>query len=56
VTDDGQGFAMESPRPKEAFGLTGMQERAGLIGAELTVGSRPGCGTRVELTWRFPPG
>jgi signal transduction histidine kinase len=56
VTDDGQGFAMESPRPKEAFGLTGMQERAGLIGAELTVGSRPGSGTRVELTWRFPPG
>ena len=55
VTDDGQGFEMETPLPKEAFGLTGMQERAGLIGAQLTVASQPGSGTRVELTWRFPP-
>jgi signal transduction histidine kinase len=56
VADDGQGFAAEPPRRKEGFGLTGMQERADLIGAALTVASRPGLGTRVDLTWRFPPG
>jgi signal transduction histidine kinase len=54
VTDDGLGFAMETPLSKEDIGLTGMQERAGLIGAQLTVDSQPGSGTRVELTWRFP--
>jgi PAS domain S-box-containing protein len=54
VTDDGRGFAGDiAPRPGH-FGLTGMQERAGLIGAQLTVESQPGCGTRVELAWRFP--
>jgi signal transduction histidine kinase len=56
VTDDGEGFEVETPLPKEGFGLTGMQERAGLIGAQLTVASQPGAGTQVELTWRFPPG
>jgi signal transduction histidine kinase len=54
VTDDGRGFAREVPPRKGSFGLTGMQERAGLIGAQLTVESQPGCGTRVELAWRFP--
>jgi signal transduction histidine kinase len=56
VSDDGRGFARESPPRKGGFGLRGMQERAGLIGAQLTVESQPGSGTRVELTWRFPPG
>jgi signal transduction histidine kinase len=56
VTDDGRGFARETPARKGGFGLTGMQERAGLIGAQLSVDSQPGSGTRVELTWRFPPG
>jgi PAS domain S-box-containing protein len=56
VTDDGRGFAMEARPRKGGFGLTGMQERAGLIGAQLSVDSQPGSGTRVELTWRFPPG
>jgi signal transduction histidine kinase len=55
VSDDGRGFAMDTPLPREGFGLTGMQERAGLIGAQLTVASQPGSGTRVELTWRLPP-
>jgi signal transduction histidine kinase len=56
VTDDGRGFAAESPEPKAGFGLTGMRERAGHIGAALEVTSEPGRGTRVEVTWRFPPG
>lgn len=54
VTDDGQGIATETPLPEEGFGLAGMRERAGLIGAELTVASQPGAGTRVGVTWRFP--
>jgi signal transduction histidine kinase len=54
VTDDGRGFAREVPPRQGSFGLTGMQERAGLIGAQLSVESQPGCGTRVELAWRFP--
>jgi signal transduction histidine kinase len=56
VTDDGRGFVMEPPPRKGGFGLTGMQERSSLIGAQLSVDSQPGSGTRVELTWRFPPG
>jgi signal transduction histidine kinase len=56
VSDDGRGFAMETESREGGFGLTGMQARAGLIGAQLTVASRPGCGTQVEVTWRFPPG
>jgi signal transduction histidine kinase len=56
VTDHDRGFAMESPRHKEGFGLTGLRERAGPIGGLLTVASQPGCGTQVEVTWRFPPG
>jgi len=55
VTDDGRGFGRETPLQQKGFGLTGMQERAGLIGAQLTVASQPGSGTRVELIWRFPP-
>jgi signal transduction histidine kinase len=54
VEDDGRGFGIEAPRGKEGFGLTGMRERAGLIGADLTVASQSGSGTRMELTWQFP--
>jgi signal transduction histidine kinase len=56
VEDDGRGFAVDSPLSTAGFGLTGMQERASIIGAELDVTSEPGRGTRVHLTWPFPPG
>jgi signal transduction histidine kinase len=56
VEDDGRGFPMNAPRRKSGFGLTGLHERAGIIGAQLTVASQPGSGTRVELAWPFPPG
>jgi signal transduction histidine kinase len=55
VADDGQGFAVDSPLSKEGFGLTGMRERAGIIGAELEVTSQPGCGTQLQVTWRDAP-
>jgi len=56
VTDDGRGFAFDSLHMKAGFGLTGMRERAIQIGAALELTSEPGRGTRVEVTWRFPPG
>ena len=53
VRDDGQGF-MAPERVSELvafghYGLTGMQERAELIGARLTIQSTPGAGTTIEV-------
>jgi signal transduction histidine kinase len=49
VADDGRGFEPAAGR-EGGFGLTSMRERARAVGAELVVRSRPGEGTRVELT------
>ena len=49
VQDDGVGFdpaAVDADR----YGLTGMQERAAMIGATLEISSRPAGGTRVWCT------
>jgi PAS domain S-box-containing protein len=56
VSDDGQGMGLDSPAREAGLGLTGMQERAAAIGAVLDVTSRPGQGTKVDVTWRYPPG
>lgn len=48
VQDDGCGFEPQAV-PGGHFGLTGMAERAQLIGGTLTVSSSPGAGTRVQL-------
>jgi signal transduction histidine kinase len=52
VADDGRGFVPASAQgPGEGhFGLLGMRERARRVGAQLTVESQPGAGTRVQLT------
>jgi two-component system, NarL family, sensor histidine kinase UhpB len=47
VADDGRGFAFE--QSERGLGIGGMRERALLIGAELTIESRPGQGTTVRL-------
>ncbi len=54
VTDDGVGF-VPADRPADlasarGLGLRGMRERAELIGAQFTLTSTPGGGTRVHLT------
>ncbi|HET9544908.1 MAG TPA: ATP-binding protein [Gaiellaceae bacterium] len=50
VVDDGQGFAVDDAAGAPAgFGLVSMRERAEALGGQLTVASRPGEGTRVEL-------
>jgi two-component system, NarL family, sensor histidine kinase UhpB len=48
VADDGRGFAFD--QAERGLGISGMRERALLIGAELTIESRPGRGTTVRLS------
>jgi two-component system sensor histidine kinase UhpB len=48
VADDGRGFAFE--QSERGLGIGGMRERALLIGAELTIESRPDHGTTVRLS------
>jgi two-component system sensor histidine kinase UhpB len=47
VTDDGRGFAFD--KSEGGLGIAGMRERALLIGAKLTIESRPGHGTTIHL-------
>ena len=49
VIDDGRGFADENISG-DRFGLTGMRERAEMIGGQLNVTSAVGQGTQVEFT------
>ncbi|HWC49885.1 MAG TPA: sensor histidine kinase, partial [Solirubrobacterales bacterium] len=48
VSDDGRGFAFDES--ERGLGIGGMRERALLIGADLTIESRPGRGTTVRLS------
>jgi two-component system, NarL family, sensor histidine kinase UhpB len=50
VADDGGGFAFE--QSEQGLGIAGMRERALLVGAELTIESRPSQGTTVRLSVR----
>jgi two-component system sensor histidine kinase UhpB len=47
VSDDGRGFAFD--QSERGLGIGGMRERALLVGAELTIESRPDRGTTVRL-------
>jgi signal transduction histidine kinase len=49
VRDDGQGFDPARGAANGHFGLVGMRERAGAIGARLTVERAPGRGTAVRV-------
>jgi two-component system, NarL family, sensor kinase len=52
VEDDGKGFdpaVSRGQRPQTSFGLAGMTERATLLGVDLTLATRPGGGTAVEV-------
>ena len=50
IGDDGRGFDAAKIDDVDRFGLQGMYERADMIGAVLTVDSRVGQGTTVQLT------
>jgi len=53
VADDGRGFAFDDS--EHGLGIAGMRERALLLGAGLTIESRPGAGTTVRLKVGPPP-
>jgi PAS domain S-box-containing protein len=56
VEDDGVGFDPgETDRSEHGFGLLGMHERAGLVGAVLQIESTPGSGTTVLVRLGTPP-
>jgi len=48
IADDGTGFDPDSAADRNGFGLSGMAERAELVGGHLDVRSRPGRGTTIE--------
>lgn len=49
ISDDGRGFEIARGVRDSAYGLVGMRERADVIGAQLTLESRPGSGTTVRV-------
>lgn len=53
ISDDGCGFDPGGVSP-EHLGLGIMHERAAAINAVLTLKSRPGCGTQIEVVWSEP--
>jgi signal transduction histidine kinase len=53
ITDDGAGFHPDAVAP--GFGLSGMTERAELVGGRLEIRSYPGRGTTIEARIPVPP-
>ena len=49
VRDNGCGFDVDAVSRKQSFGLLGMRERVLVLGGQLTIHSRPGKGTRIEV-------
>lgn len=47
----GDGFDLSKMLQARHYGLVGMYERAAFIGADLSINSDPGRGTRVEVEW-----
>jgi signal transduction histidine kinase len=54
VTDDGRGAGNVESTAPAGYGITGMRERAGLLGGQLTAGPRPGGGFRVAARLPLP--
>lgn len=50
ITDDGKGMASDRPERTDSFGILGMRERAGAIGANLDFKSQQGQGTTVTCS------
>jgi two-component system sensor histidine kinase UhpB len=50
VRDDGRGFEARNGRGRNRLGVSGMRERALLVGGNLAIFSTPGEGTTIELT------
>lgn len=54
IHDDGPGFDPEAVRSKEGLGLVSMQERAQLLGGQVSLRSAPGGGTEVHAVIAWP--
>jgi two-component system nitrate/nitrite sensor histidine kinase NarX len=48
IDDRGRGFDPAQPAVR-GFGLTSMRERAAQVGARLSISSKQGAGTRLEV-------
>ncbi len=56
VEDDGRGFVVDDAlRSHERYGLSGLRERANLLGGTLEIASAPGKGTKITLTTEITP-
>ena len=49
IYDNGKGMGTEAQRKPKSFGLLGMRERARIINGQLTIDSKAGRGTSVEI-------
>ena len=49
VHDNGSGFDVEKEYKSNQYGLTGMKERAEMVGGELNITSKIGHGTTVQF-------
>jgi len=61
VSDQGKGFDVDelaeerrNPSGDGHFGVIGMEERARIIGATISIASEPGKGTRVNIKMPYP--
>ena len=55
ITDDGTGMDARHSGDRPGFGIVGMQERAGLLGGQVSLAAAPGGrGTRVQVTVPAP--
>jgi PAS domain S-box-containing protein len=55
VSDDGIGIGESAPRRSGSVGLLGLRERAQMLGGEVTIGPRPGGGTRLNVRVPLQP-
>jgi signal transduction histidine kinase len=54
VTDSGHGGPAAGPAAGTGYGITGMRERAALLGGDFSAGPRPGGGFRVAARLALP--
>ena len=54
VTDSGRGGPATGPAAGTGYGITGMRERAILLGGDFSAGPRPGAGFRVAVRLPVP--
>jgi two-component system sensor histidine kinase UhpB len=49
IRDNGRGISADAIRDPKSIGLLGMRERAGLVGATVTIAAAPGGGTSIVV-------